>query len=177
MLQSFRPTKWNKTPKPATGGPVRRIYLPQLDMMIKPKEVRMLLGESARTRARFVCRDTECCPHGLQDMIGHPARHAIYQRAREIERLSGTPQRVRAARFLEDYVQPASDNVAAIASLNGLDEQFKSRLARKHSAIRRFRHTMAHLANSAPSGTVAVPPRNRSHKKNTEDELPLYQGN
>ena len=177
-LQSFRPTNWSGTRTSPRGGPVRRIHLPQLDMMIKPRATRLLLEESARKRAGFACPYTECFPHGLENMIGRPARHAIFQRAREIEWLPSTPQRVHVDRHLEERVRPASNDVAVIAGLNGLDEPLKARLIKKQSELSRFRQTMVHLANTASSGTTAIPSHTEPHRhrQNAEGEFPRIQG-
>jgi hypothetical protein len=77
------------------------------------------------------CKDTHCCPHGPRDMIGHPARHAIYQRAREIERLSAVPQSVRAGHYLNQSVRKVSDDVAQVATFPVGDDALAKRLQAK----------------------------------------------
>jgi hypothetical protein len=162
IQQSFKAGTWRRPSKSAGGGPSWRVYLPQLDMLLKPSKAEALLAVSPRIRARCGCRDTHCCPHGIRDMIGRPARHAMYQRAREIEMLSGTPQTMRATRYLEERVRRVSDDVAAIAAATGFDEDLQKSLSRKQGEISRFRQAVAHLAESSPSKTIALAPPRRA---------------
>ena len=161
MQQSFKPASWRRPPVRAGGGTIRRVYFPQLDMLIKPDAALAMLATSTRIRARYGCRDTHCCPHGVRDMIERPARHALYQRSREIERLSATPPTIRTVRYLEEFVRPVSDSVAAVAGVVGLDQALQKSLTKKHRHMSRFREAMAHLSNAAPLSTAAIPPSQR----------------
>ena len=118
-----------------TGGPSWRVYVPQLDLLLKPRMAEALLGTSPKIKAICGCRDTHCCPHGSRDMIDHPARHAIYQRAREIERLSHVPQSVRAGQYLNQSVRRVSDAMARIAAFSVSDEDLAEGLRRKQRKI------------------------------------------
>ena len=164
MQQAFRPASWRRPRRPTHGGPIRRVYIPQLDMLVKPDVARDLFATSARIRARYGCRNTHCCPHGIRDMLNRPARHALYQRAREIERLSTTPQAIRVATYLDEYVRPVSDSVAAIVGASGLDEAFLNSLRRKHASMSRFRQAMVHLGQAPPLSTVAISPSQRASR-------------
>jgi len=94
-------------------------------------------------------------------MIAHPARHAIYQRAREVERLSSIPQSVRADEYLNRNVRRVSDDVAHVAAFSiGNDDLTKS-LQKKQLEMSRFRQTMSHLVNSTESASIAVAPARR----------------
>ena len=161
MLQNFSASSWRR-PRAASqgGGPVRRIYLPSLDVLLKPDVAQALLTSSPRVRARCGCRDTHCCPHGVSDMISRPARHALYQRAREVEILSNTPQSIRVTRYL-DEVRRVSDDVASIAGLSSLATELRERLRKKQGGVARFRQAMAHLAQLSSTETVAVAPARR----------------
>lgn len=164
MHQKFRAAGWRRPPPDAQrrGGAAWRVYLPQLDMLVKPAVAQALLGTSPRIRGRYGCRDTHCCPHGVRDMIDHPARHALYQRAREVEWLSATPQTLRVVRYLDERVRPVSDHVAAMAGITGLDGMLQRSLIKKQSNVSRFRQAMAHLAEATPSNSVAVSPQRRA---------------
>lgn len=162
MQQNFKAAHWRRPRMPGDGGPSWRVYVPQLDMLIKPAVAENLLATSARVRSRCGCRDTHCCPHGVRDMINRPARHALYQRAREIESLSNTPTTVRAAHFLEARVRRVSDDVAALAAFSGLDETLHNGLVKKQKYMGRFRQAMAHMAESLPPQSFALAPLRRS---------------
>jgi len=162
MLQNFSASGWRRPRTPSQGGgPVRRVYLPSLDILLKPEVAQALLTSSQRVRARCGCRDTHCCPHGVSDMISRPARHALYQRAREIEMLSGTPQSIRAAHYLDERVRRVSDDVASIAGLSSLTPELRDRFRKKQGGVARFRQAMAHLAQLSTPETVAVVPARR----------------
>lgn len=158
MEQSFRPAAWRRPAAPASGGMTRRVYFPQLDVLLKPQLARTLFSASPRLRARLGCRDTHCCAHGVQDMLAHPARHALYQRAREVEWLTETPQTVRVARYLDERVRHVSDEVAAIAGFADLDTGLQRNFARKQRRMSRFRPAMAHLATTGVPRSVALSP-------------------
>jgi hypothetical protein len=162
IQQNFKAANWRRPSTSGGGGPAWRVYLPQLDMLVKPGAAEALLATSPRIRARCGCRDTHCCPHGVRDMIGRPARHALYQRAREIEMVSGTPQAVRAPRYLEEGVRRVSDDVAAVAGMAGLHEDLQKSLARKQGEMSRFRQAIAHLAEASPSKSIALAPPRRA---------------
>src|SRR5262249_45373301 len=91
MLQNFKAAGWRRQPgSRRDAGPSRRVYFSQLDMLLKRDSAKALLDISPRVRALCGCRDTHCCPHGPRDMVDRSARHALYQRAREIEQLRAT---------------------------------------------------------------------------------------
>lgn len=165
MHQAFRAAAWRRQPVRRDGGPSWRVYFPQLDMLMKSSTAEALLAISSRIRRRFGCRDPHCCPHGIKDMVNRPARHALYQRAREIELLSGTPETIRAARYLDVRVRPVSDDMAALAGVAGLDDKLRNSLVRKQGDLSRFRQSMAHLAKAAPSDSTAVPPLRRAARE------------
>jgi hypothetical protein len=162
MLQNFKASNWRRPHVTSSGGPARRVYLASLDILVKPDIANILLGSSQRVRALCGCRDTHCCPHGVRDMIGRPARHALYQRAREIEGLSGTPQSLRVARYLDERVRRVSDDVASMAGFSSLADELRERFAKKQGEVSRFRQAMAHLAEVLPTDSVAAAPPRRS---------------
>jgi hypothetical protein len=136
------------------------VYVPGLDVLLKPDVADALL-RVPRIRAKCGCHDTHCCPHGVQDMIKRPVRHALYQRAREIEGISQTAPSLRAARYLDERVRRVSDSVAAIASLQNLGEELQRRLLKKQGDMSLFRQSMAYFAESSPSESIALPPQRR----------------
>jgi hypothetical protein len=166
MQQSFRASGWRRPP--ALGrpfGPSWRVYIPQLDLLLKTKAAETLFAASPKIRAMCGCKDTHCCPHGPRDMIGHPARHAIYQRAREIDRLSTVPQSVRAGHYLNQSVRKVSDDVAQVAAFPVGDDALAKRLQAKQQEMSRYRQTVAHLVENTEPASVAVAPSRRQARK------------
>lgn len=162
LQQSFSTSHWRRPPSSQGGGASWRVYLSQLDVLLKPPVAERLFGASTRIKSICGCRDTHCCPHGVRDMINRPARHAIYQRAREIERLSAAPQNFRAEQYLDEHVRPVSDMVARIATVNGVDEKLQESLRKKQGEVSRLRETFGHLAATAGAASYAATPTRRS---------------
>jgi len=180
MNQGFSASRWRRPPneddeeaveddateedgkKKKKGMATWRVYLPTLDVLLKKADAEKFLSLSTRVRGKHSCKDTHCCPHGQKDMIERPARHAIYQRAREIDWLSKTPQGLRAARFVDERVRKVSDDVAAAAALAGLAEPVQKALAKKQIAMSRFRQVMGHLVTETRADSVAISPPRRS---------------
>lgn len=165
LLESFRAASWRRPPELGGGPGGWRVYLPQLDMRLKPKAAELLFRASPRIKALCGCRDTHCCPRGVPDMVTHPARHAIYQRAREVEHLSAVPQSVRPADYLDNRVRKVSDDVARVAAFPGVDDSLLKALRRKQEEMSRMRQTIAHLVAGAGSASVAMAPSRRSEGK------------
>lgn len=158
LQQTFKTSNWRQPRRPQVGGVAWRVYVPQLDMLLKPRVAETLLGTSPRIKALCGCRDTHCCPHGVRDMIDRPARHAIYQRAREVESLSAVPQSMRAGNYLNEIVRPVSDVVARVAAMPAIDEKLQKSLRKKQDEISRLRETVAHLVDSANATSFALTP-------------------
>jgi hypothetical protein len=159
--EEFSASNWRRPPSPNGFATSRRVYLPQLDMLMKPEAADALLRTSTRIRALCGCHDTHCCPHGVKDMTQRPVRHALYQRAREIEQLSDIAPSFRTSRYMDDRVRRVSDAVASIASAPGLPAEAQQSMMKKQSEMSLFRQAMGHLAESAVADSVAMPPRRR----------------
>lgn len=165
MQQNFKASAWRRPRVPGGGGTGWRVYIPQLDLLFKPNMANALFTTSPRIKAMCGCRDTHCCPHGTRDMLEHPARHAIYQRAREVERLSGVPQSLRAGQYLNQNVRRVSDDVARLAAVPIPDDELAESLRRKQREMGRFRQTMAHFVEVAdPASVAATPPRRQARQ-------------
>lgn len=94
-------------------------------------------------------------------MLDHPARHAIYQRAREIERLSAVPQSIRGEQYLNQSVRRVSDDVARVAAFPIGDPDLLNGVQIKQREMSRFRQMMAHVVASANPASVAMAPPRR----------------
>ena len=169
IQQSFKASSWRRQPDPQEGRsprlPARRIYVPELDLLLKPDTARHLLGSSTRARALFGCSDTRCCPHGVSDMLDRPARHALFQRARELEAIARSPESVRAQSFLDSRVRPVSDTLARAANFGALDESLRKKLAKKQTQVGGFRMALAHSIEANPTPTFATAPVRRSSRR------------
>jgi hypothetical protein len=91
----------------------RRVYVPEIDLVLKPKEAQALINAAPRARGLFGCKDTKCCPRGVTDMLDNPGRHFLYQRIKEVSGLSQMPEQLRAQQFLERQLRPTTDRALA----------------------------------------------------------------
>lgn len=156
--QSFKASAWRRPPRPSDGfGSSARVYLPLLDMLVKRHVAQVLLESSPRIRSRHQCKDPSCCQHGEREMLTHPARHAMYQRAREIEKLSVTPPALRRSQFV-DHVRQVSDETAQLAAFEKLPAVLKRPLAEKQKKMGAFREAMVHLEKSLTTESEAIRP-------------------
>ncbi len=105
---------------------------------------------------------------GVRDMIDRPARHAMYQRAREVERLSAIPKSIRAGHYLNDNVRRVSDVVARVAAMPGMVEELQRGLRKKQSDTGRLRETVAHLIDGANSASFALTPPRREAREGSK---------
>lgn len=84
-----------KPPKPGQspgGGGPKGIYFEPLGRSIKLSTAQLLLANMGM-RARVICGDERCCPHGPTSMLDHSAAHAVRSRARELALLDALPAR------------------------------------------------------------------------------------
>lgn len=162
--QNFKASAWRRPRVEGTHGfapPEKRIYIRQLDAMLSPVDARQLLQSSPRARGQFACNDQHCCPRGVQDMLAHASRHAMYQRAREIERIAHVPQAVRSGTFVDQTVRPVSDDLARVAGFASLPDDVRKKFGKKQTQVSGFRAALTHLSEE-PVPSVAVVPRRRS---------------
>ena len=76
--------------KPGRGG--RGIYLEPLGRSVNPRVAQLLLA-NVSLRAKLMCTDERCCPHGVTSTLDHAREHAVRSRARELETLAALPAR------------------------------------------------------------------------------------
>jgi hypothetical protein len=62
---------------------------------------------------------------------------------------------------MDERVRKVSDSVAAIASVPSLDENTQRSLVKKQGDMSLFRQSMAYLAESSSSESIAISPRRR----------------
>jgi hypothetical protein len=80
-----------KTHAGSGGGPPQMVYLEGLGRSVTLEVARALLGD-LDTRARLICDDESCCPHGVDSMLDDRVRHTINARAHRMRDLNAMPQ-------------------------------------------------------------------------------------
>jgi hypothetical protein len=90
MQERFDASHWKTERRPGSAWSMgRRVYVRELDLMLKPDEARLFFESATRARILFGCRDRHCCPRGVQDMLENPARHFRYRRMEDTASLVG----------------------------------------------------------------------------------------
>lgn len=166
FLEGFKASGWRRPPQPGRprSGHATRVYVPGLDMLLKPEDASQFLTSSTRTRGKFGCRNSHCCPSGPVDMLNHPARHFIYQRSDEVARVTAPPTAVRGSQYLDQFVRPISDDVSAASGLGAISEEMRAKLKKKQKTLGRFRQSIGHLLEAGSTGADAVTPKTRKER-------------
>ena len=166
MLEGFKPASWRRPSNSDQGGglPIR-VYIPNLDLLLKPADAAAFLRTNSRVHSQFGCHDTHCCPKGVPDMLQHPFRHFVSQRSGQVQEMSATPATVRVQTYLDNQVRFVSDNVAAAAGFELLSETLRKGLTQKQKRMSRFRLAIANLAEANPIGEPALVPLDRKTRE------------
>jgi hypothetical protein len=78
--------------QPRQGGFSQMVYLEPLGRSVPHRVAETLLGDRSM-RARLICDDERCCPHGVTSMLDDPRPHAVRSRARRMVALAEMPHR------------------------------------------------------------------------------------
>ena len=167
LYENFKTSSWRKPPEEGrrSGGIATRVYVPRLDMVLKPEDAKAFLNSSTRTKGRFGCRDSHCCPGGLNDMLDNPTRHYVYQRSEEVNNIASVPESARGSTYLDRYVRPISDNVSAAASLGAISDEMRKKLEQKQKRLGRYRQSIGHLVEVDNMRGEPILPKKRSERK------------
>ena len=114
--ERFDSAHWRR-PRGTPFGSSPRVYLPLIDMQLSAKEAAAFFALGTKVRAHYACRDTNCCPRGLTDMVENPARHFLYQRAQEVAALSQIPDELKPASFVEQHLRSTTDRLVSASML------------------------------------------------------------
>lgn len=165
MQEAFKANRWlHPRREGQSGGIGTRVYLPQVDLFLGPQDAEAFIGSSTRTRSRFGCRDTHCCPGGLRDMLADPTRHFVHQRCEEIRTISERPEAVRVTEYVDRMVRPVSDHVAAAVGLGAISDDLRKKLEKKQKVMGSFREAIAHFAKVDAMPSSASVPLSRSER-------------
>jgi hypothetical protein len=159
--ERFDTAHWRRPRPEDSFGLARRVYVPTLDLLLKPAEARALFGFGRRATGLFGCGDSRCCPRGVTDMLENPAQHFLRRRIDEISKLSAIPTSLRPSRFVEQRLRSTTDAVLAAANLPWLDEDLGKRMREQRKRLDRLRIALGDLAESVEKRSIAVVPRRR----------------
>lgn len=159
--ERFDPSSWAKQPKKGSFGQERRVYVAAIDMMLKPKQAEMLFEASVRAKSLFGCRDKHCCPRGIQDMVGNPARHFMVQRLKHVSELSQIPEQLRPQRFLERHLRPATDLAVSAERIDWKDDEMMRKTQKNRARLDNLRVALGNQAVKKPPSSFSQHPKTR----------------
>ena len=162
--ERFNASSWTRPASSGNSGFTwpTRIYVAPLDMHLKRNEAEALFAVRG-SRSRFGCRQRNCCPKSVRDMLDHPVRHSLVQRSGEIRRLSDVPEHLRAPRFLEETLRPGTD--AAVFSESLLfagAEHLAKRMSQNRKVLERLRVGMGRFVQEEPVVSFSQIPLRRA---------------
>ena len=159
--ERFDASSWRKKSIGTHFSPTTRIYIPQIDLMLKRVEAEKFFESGGgKARSAFGCRDTSCCPRGIIDTLQVPARHFLYQRTRQIAGLSQIPESIRPTQYLEEYLRPASD-LAIVAAKLDLPDGLVQKVAKQAKRLNDLRTTLGPYARERRDASFARYPITR----------------
>ena len=96
-------------------------------------------------------------------MVDNPVRHCLVQRSSEILRVSAVPEQIRAQRFLEETLGPATDAAVFSESLSfDEDGQLTKRMNHNRRAPERLRVGLGTFAREARFASYSPIPLRRA---------------
>jgi len=170
FLEKFDTGGWRNPPKgrQGGGGHSTRVYIQRLDMFMKKEDAKAFFDSSSRTHGRFGCRDTHCCPGGVNDMVSNPMKHFVHQRSNAVSDLATVPASIRVQNYIERQVRAVSDDVAAASGLGAIDDALKKKLVNRNTALGRFRSAISHFADIDKMASAALVPLTRSERSQVD---------
>lgn len=130
LRERFDAGSWKK-PSSGPGFSLgHRVYLPALDLYLKPSEAKRIFEGSVGLRSHFGCSDPRCCPRGVTDMVESPGKHFLKQRMDQVSILGQVPESLRPREFLERYVRPTADAAVRFTQSKSLDDALRKRVVR-----------------------------------------------
>ncbi|MFO1349898.1 MAG: hypothetical protein U1F68_04145 [Gammaproteobacteria bacterium] len=153
--ERFHSAGWRKKSESKPFSPTTRVYIPAIDIMLPRMEAEKFFESGGgKARTAFGCRDTNCCPRGITDMLQAPARHFLYQRARQVVSLGQIPASIRPTAFLEEYLRPASD-LALVAEKLALPDELTQKVKKQARRLNELRTTLGPYARMRRDGSFA----------------------
>ena len=162
--ESFSARSWTRPESSGNRGFAwhTRIYVAPLGIHFTRGEATAFFGIHG-PKSRFGCRVKVCCPKGWRDMVDNPVRYCLVQRSSEIQRLSAVPEQIRAHRFLEETLRPATDAAVYSESLSfDDDEQLAKRMSDNRRALERLRVGLGMLVQEARFASYSPIPLRRA---------------
>ena len=144
-------------------GPQPRVYVQSLALFLARGQAADLL-RTRHIRAWCAYTDTNCCRHGVEDMIADPRRHFVITRMDEVSLLSQPPEPMRAGQYLENILRPATDRIIRALRVQ-LTAETRKKLQNERRKLESWRYTLGEMAHSHPARTYSVSPARRAVRR------------
>jgi hypothetical protein len=132
LRERFAASSWHKPRKSGGFLQPRRVYFPDLDLMMDSKEAERVLEKHPKAHRLFSCRDKNCCHRGVKDMFQDSARHFLIQRGKQLNSLNGIPEQLRPQQFLNKHLLPLTDRVLKAANYDWGDDKKMAKNLQEH---------------------------------------------
>lgn len=168
LLEGFKASAWRNPPKEGrqSGGMATRVYIPQLDMLLKPAQAREFLDSSRSVKGHYGCTNTHCCPGGIRDMFDNPMKHFIYQRSQQVSDIAARPESARAPDFLDRHIRQTSDDISSAVTTKGLSDDISKKFTKQQKRMSKFRQVMRHQLEADSIPSIAQAPLRRAQRQN-----------
>lgn len=166
MFERCDTRSWLK-PKPEDSllfGPKVRVYLPNIDLLLAKDDAEKLFESGNKAKSHYGCRDTNCCARGIVDTLQAPVRHFLQQRTEEVAGLGRIPESLRAGRFLEEHLRPATDR-AIVGPTLPVSEKLREKLAKHSKRLNDLRIVLGGYNENRKAATYAQHPKTRAARE------------
>lgn len=142
--EQFNFIRLKKVPKKRPVFAARpRVYIAALGTFLQRNDAADFFADP-RLR-QYACRDTACCQRGFESMTKDPRRHFAFSKMEEVGLLSGTPEMLRPASYLQRILGPADQNLTRVLGSTSIKDPIKSALERRHHRVRGWIGTLTRL--------------------------------
>jgi hypothetical protein len=131
-------------------APQARVYIAELGCFLTRKQATKFF-EIRGMKAKFGCRDTDCCRRGIEDTLRDPRPHFLNVRPREVATMGRLPEDLRASNYLDEFLRPATDLALTASRVFPEIEQTRVRLER-------WRTTLGAIHRERPAESFAIAP-------------------
>jgi hypothetical protein len=163
--EGFNAAHWFRPKSGTPFSPHEQVYIKELDFMLKPAAASDLFDASHKAKARYVCRDSKCCPRGAADMLKKPGLHYLYQKVNEIAELSQIPEQLRPAHFVEKHLRFVTDQLHIASNMEWADEKLAGQLTKRCKRLDLLHESLGQLIESKAIQHFAFLPQTRAMRE------------
>jgi len=138
--EGFRANDWQKYDA-GDFGMRTRVYTSDLDLYFDSPSLKAITDNPA-IRSRVGCKDKQCCPRGIDDMLGNARQHFVNSRFGQLARLGKSPESRRAGSFIRNELIPIGANLIKLDHALSEHEDLQRRIQKKRQFVDGLRLTL-----------------------------------